>query len=395
MTFDLASLPPIWQTAVLEGPALRPPPGVQPNFINPPNQNSLGYALLVICGVVSTMMTGIRLYAKFITSKKFGIEDYLLLAALGVYGGFLFISFEIVVMPGLYVHQWNVRLKDLSLILYNVNNNYILYGVIIMLLKAGILLEWTRLFVPLGIHNAFWWTCHITLWVNVMFYIACTVVENFSCTPREKIWNKVMTEGHCVNNPALIMSSGIINLLSDVLIFTLPQKIIWGLHISNKKRVGICLIFATGVFGCVCGGFRLWSSIRALRSEDITFMVGPIGLWSHGEITAGFLVLCVPSAPKAFQNNALTKKVSSWVGSRKSSKGNVNSRRGLPSWYRAKVPGRPRHMDVSTLEECTLVTVRTDDESKKSIVSEQGPWVDDRIERAHPSIVHLRTHGLA
>jgi hypothetical protein len=128
-----------------------------------------------------------------------------------------------------------------------VNNNYILYGVIIMLLKAGILLEWTRLFVPLGIHNAFWWTCHVTLWVNVMFYIACTVVENFSCTPRKKIWDKVMTEGHCVNNPALIMSSGILNLLSDVLIFTIPQKIIWSLHISTRKRVGICLIFATGV----------------------------------------------------------------------------------------------------------------------------------------------------
>lgn len=75
MPFDLASLPPIWQTTILEGPALRPPPGVQPNFVNPPNQNSLGYALLIICFTVSTMMTGVRLYAKFASSKKLGIED--------------------------------------------------------------------------------------------------------------------------------------------------------------------------------------------------------------------------------------------------------------------------------------------------------------------------------
>jgi hypothetical protein len=75
MPFDLASLPPAWQIAVLEGPALRPPPGVQPNFIDPSNQNSLGYALIIICGIVSTVMTGTRLYAKFRSSRKLGIED--------------------------------------------------------------------------------------------------------------------------------------------------------------------------------------------------------------------------------------------------------------------------------------------------------------------------------
>jgi hypothetical protein len=75
MPFNLTNLPPAWQKAVLEGPAFRPPAGVQPDFTNPPNQNSLGYALLIICGIVSTVMTGIRLYAKLASSRKLGIED--------------------------------------------------------------------------------------------------------------------------------------------------------------------------------------------------------------------------------------------------------------------------------------------------------------------------------
>jgi hypothetical protein len=75
MPFDLASLPAIWQKAILDGPALRPPPGVQPNFIDPENQNSLGYALIIICAAVSTAMTGIRLYAKLTSLKRLGIED--------------------------------------------------------------------------------------------------------------------------------------------------------------------------------------------------------------------------------------------------------------------------------------------------------------------------------
>ena len=75
MSFDLASLPPVWQKAILEGPALQPPPGVQPDFFNPPNQNSLGYALIIMCAVVSTLMTGIRVYAKLTSLKRLGIED--------------------------------------------------------------------------------------------------------------------------------------------------------------------------------------------------------------------------------------------------------------------------------------------------------------------------------
>jgi hypothetical protein len=75
MPFDLASLPAVWQKAILNGPALQPPPGVQPNFINPENQNSLGLALIVMCAVVSTVMTGTRLYAKLIGQKRLGIED--------------------------------------------------------------------------------------------------------------------------------------------------------------------------------------------------------------------------------------------------------------------------------------------------------------------------------
>jgi hypothetical protein len=75
MPSDLASLPAIWQKAILDGPALQPPPGVQPNFIDPENRNNLGYALIIMCAVVSTAMTGIRLYAKLTSLKRLGIED--------------------------------------------------------------------------------------------------------------------------------------------------------------------------------------------------------------------------------------------------------------------------------------------------------------------------------
>ena len=48
----LRSLTATQRQAALEGPALRPPPGVTPMFLNPPNENNLGYGLLCSCAAV-------------------------------------------------------------------------------------------------------------------------------------------------------------------------------------------------------------------------------------------------------------------------------------------------------------------------------------------------------
>lgn len=75
MTLTLSNLTAALQQAMLEGPALMPPPGVQPNFVDPPNQNTLGYALLSICYSISASMVGIRLFARISRYKRMDIED--------------------------------------------------------------------------------------------------------------------------------------------------------------------------------------------------------------------------------------------------------------------------------------------------------------------------------
>ena len=61
--------------AALEGPALTPPPGVLPNFVDPPNRNELGYGLLFSCAAICAVVVGIRLYAKLFRRKKVDMED--------------------------------------------------------------------------------------------------------------------------------------------------------------------------------------------------------------------------------------------------------------------------------------------------------------------------------
>jgi hypothetical protein len=122
----------------------------------------------------------------------------------------------------------------------------ILYGNVIMLLKTGILLEWVKIFVPRGFKNSFWWICHALLGVNVLFYTACTIVEIFPCTPREKLW-KFTLEGKCMDVTKVNIVSASINFMSDFIILLLPQKLIWRLHMSTSKKTGIASIFAVGL----------------------------------------------------------------------------------------------------------------------------------------------------
>jgi len=120
-----------------------------------------------------------------------------------------------------------------------------------MLLKAAILLEWINIFVPRGTQatrsrNTFVWASHAILWINVTFYSIVTIIDIVQCMPKDRLWNDTLPNGKC-DLAKLTLSSSPVNLFSDLVILILPQKAIWNLHISFRKRVGISMAFTIGV----------------------------------------------------------------------------------------------------------------------------------------------------
>lgn len=114
-----------------------------------------------------------------------------------------------------------------------------------MCLKIAILLDFLRLFIPLGQRNWLFWTLHGLIWANIALYGIGTLLETWRCSPREKIWNPLFAGGTCVIG-ASNLASGVINIVSDILILALPQWVIWNLHITRAKRVGVSLLFVIG-----------------------------------------------------------------------------------------------------------------------------------------------------
>lgn len=125
--------------------------------------------------------------------------------------------------------------------------SWIIWGIVVVLLKVIILLQYIRIFSPGGVRNLSFWASHILLWINVLFYISFTFLQMFSCTPREAWWNKTITPHKCLDVFAINIASATICLVSDLAIFLLPQRAVLKLRTSTRKKLGILGLFAIGI----------------------------------------------------------------------------------------------------------------------------------------------------
>ncbi|KAI1081303.1 hypothetical protein F5B20DRAFT_579172 [Whalleya microplaca] len=315
---DLTALTPDQLAIALDGPALQPPDGVIPNFVNPSNRNGLAHATLALCLSFATVFFLMRLYIRFIYMKKHYLEDYLLIAAYGLFVGFISRGYFQLGFTGFYVHQWDIRLRDFFTLLhlYLVSNS--LHLMAVGLLKVAILLDWIRIFVPVGTRNAFFWTCHVVMWVNILWHIAAVITVNLACFPYNAIW-ELTIPGKCIDKKTLDVTAAIMAMVTDVTILLLPHRVIWKLHMNTKKKLGVSAIFGLGIFGCVCAAIRVPTVVSFYDSPDVVYNYSSVAFWAAAEFTTGMLILGAPSTPKLVRHlreSPVFTSLKSWTGSR-------------------------------------------------------------------------------
>ncbi|GAP86941.1 putative integral membrane protein PTH11 [Rosellinia necatrix] len=312
-------LPKEQQELLLAGPALAPPNGTIANFENPPNKNEIAHATFVICIFFATFSFLVRMYARLVGLRAVKLEDGLTFVAYATFIGYIYCCYRLMAEYGYFIHQWDLHLGDLIEITYILQIGGVLYSVTLPLLKASILLEWTRLFVPQGTRNLFWWLCVILSGIQLSFLVASVFALSFACIPYEKIWDFTVA-GTCIKKSELEIASAAIHFTSDLVILVLPQRVIWSLHMTLRKKVGVSVIFSLGVLACLSAILRLVSTIEYSTSDDVTYAVSAVVLWALAEMTCGFIVLGMPTAPKVLLETGLINKIKSsfrsWSGSR-------------------------------------------------------------------------------
>lgn len=122
----------------------------------------------------------------------------------------------------------------------------VVYGFVICLTKLSVLFLYRRVFSPVR------WSpfdCIIVALIAIMtsFYISTCIVKIMQCTPRSRIWDSSV-HGTCLNESALLNTSGFFNTITDYIILILPIHSVLRLQLSRLKKMLVVLVFTFGLW---------------------------------------------------------------------------------------------------------------------------------------------------
>ena len=120
----------------------------------------------------------------------------------------------------------------------------VFYCCAVLNIKLAVLLEFLRIFSPKRSNNSFW-ICHILIWLNFLFYVIIAFIYTFPCQPIERFWKRWIG-GRCLNTATVNLVAACFNSASDLSLLIAPQKLIWNLQTSFKRRLGVSAIFLVG-----------------------------------------------------------------------------------------------------------------------------------------------------
>lgn len=121
----------------------------------------------------------------------------------------------------------------------------IIYGLAAFTIRLAILLQFLRIFSPTKNHSTFW-IYHCFIWLNFSFSVIITLLNIFPCKPIKRFW-ETWIDGQCLTTTDVFIAIACVNSASDFSMLIIPQKDIWKLQISFKRRIGVSAIFFVGL----------------------------------------------------------------------------------------------------------------------------------------------------
>ena len=112
-------------------------------------------------------------------------------------------------------------------------------------IKLSIVLWYRRIFVGKWF-NIWSWIIGVTVVAWTTSFFIPTV---FSCRPIQLMYTGTMRQyfSHCIDTATLQNSYAITDLLTDVIILSMPVPMIWRLQMSTKRKISVSGIFFLGI----------------------------------------------------------------------------------------------------------------------------------------------------
>ncbi|KAL8896151.1 MAG: hypothetical protein Q9207_007854 [Kuettlingeria erythrocarpa] len=292
------------------------PPGVTPNYINPDTIGDQVTSTSLTLIVFSTIFVVARLSIKLRVVKKQSWDDY----AEHYYLGY---------------HIWDIPPPELMAKGEMQKNVRRQRAQSIMSTKIAILLLYKTLF---GIKKSFRYLCYGMMAIVTSYCIIFFFIEAFNCNPVAKTWHALTFTGpaKCFDNSMIQFVIGGFNIATDFIILVMPMPIILDLNMDSKRKIGLVVIFSTGVFVFASTIVREVIVVQTLRDFDQSWVTVPETVWLTVENDIGIICACLPALAPLRTTRFFSKVVPGFMsylrskGSYGSSKGGGGGSSGYP-----------------------------------------------------------------
>ncbi|KAK2017652.1 hypothetical protein LZ32DRAFT_635239 [Colletotrichum eremochloae] len=265
-----------------------PPDGLDINESNVAQNN----AAVIILAVLAFLAVVLRLVARYLQRNQLKADDWTIVFSLFLVGATVGLSIA-GGEQGAGDHIWTVSLTKLTRIFEILYVYTYVYASTCAAIKISILLFYQRIFVTTA--SSFKASLIVGYFLSISYPIIIWTTMGNACKPVSFYWNQFIGEkGECIDINTFYLALGIINMLNDIIILLIPIPQILGLQMSGRKKLAVCSIMLLGSFVCIASIVRIWYLDQFSKSQDLTWMMGPVFIWSAIEPSVAIVSACLP-----------------------------------------------------------------------------------------------------
>ncbi|KAI0814412.1 hypothetical protein GGR55DRAFT_631731 [Xylaria sp. FL0064] len=317
-------------------------------------------AMTVLFTILITTAVVLRFYARHMTRAGYGWDDWTALVALfftlALNGIFLGATIEgAITGHSPVVDGWPVTIP-LEIVAQKYKYAFqttekIVFG----LIKVSILLLWIRLF---GSSKRLRILCWVLIGLTTTWTFAFFFTTLFQCGTRWSMnWSPIgVFLSQCIESLNVLTVFAATDILSDLIIISIPLPLIWRLHLPIRKKIALNSVFLIGFFTIGAGIARIYmylvTSYDMVSNPDFIADFTLCILWSEIEANVAMLVCCLPTLSpvigkfsKSIRSSLRTTPLGKWLPldpptQKKSHSTNEDLELSIASKLRRKQPSR-------------------------------------------------------
>ncbi|KAI0156723.1 hypothetical protein GGR52DRAFT_577276 [Hypoxylon sp. FL1284] len=252
---------------------------------------------IIACGIAFSLLPAtvvfLRVLARRKANRPLDSSDYLIIIA-----GVLAVAYQAVVISSVLTAGVGFHVADIerrfglesgdSIFMKHLVAMQVFWGVTLALCRISIIHLFTKIFVV----QSFVMIARATYVLIILWALAAVFSAFLICQPFEYTWNKSIEGGTCGNFMLSWIATGILNMVSDLIILIMPMPYLMGLELALPKRLILTATFGIGIFTCVVSIIRL-VMISEVDFDDITYTIPHTVLFSALEPCVAITLACV------------------------------------------------------------------------------------------------------